>query len=416
VTTRTFGFAPFVALLVASGCGGSSGGGPMSGCDGGYASEAGDAAAPTDGTTPADDNTAPVVVDSGPAGNSYNVPFVTVTLCVPGTSTCQTIDHIILDTGSSGMRIIASVLTSSLVFPEKMATTGKPLVECNQFADGYTWGSVRFADVKIAGEVASNIPIQVIGDPAFATVPSDCQASGMAEDTVAVFGGNGLLGINQIVPDCGPYCASGPQSAAYYSCNGAACTGVTVADADQISNPIASFAQDNNGAVIQMAAVPPGGAPTVAGSVTFGIGTAPNNGLGSAKVLTLDAGGSFSTLYKGSNYSTSFIDSGTSLLAFDDSAITQCTTGGFYCPASTLNLTAQNVGRNNVNSTVTFAIANAATLFNNNPTSIAFDNLGGTGIGGPSFDWGLPFFFGKTLYFAIQNAATPGGKGPYVAY
>ena len=45
--------------------------------------------------------------------NSYiNKPCVSVTVCTPGTSTCQTIDDILLDTGSFGLRIFKQVLTS----------------------------------------------------------------------------------------------------------------------------------------------------------------------------------------------------------------------------------------------------------------------------------------------------------------
>src|ERR1035438_2125237 len=53
-------------------------------------------------------NVAPIVVDAGPAPQTFitvNVAFVTVTVCVPGTSTCQNIDHVLVDTGSSRPRL-----------------------------------------------------------------------------------------------------------------------------------------------------------------------------------------------------------------------------------------------------------------------------------------------------------------------
>jgi hypothetical protein len=40
--------------------------------------------------------------------------------------------------------------------------------------------------------------------------------------------------------------------------------------------------------------------------------------------------------------------------------------------------------------------------------------LGGTFSGG--FDWGLPFFFGRNVFVAIQGQSTPGGTAPYWAY
>src|ERR1700722_4980380 len=166
------------------------------------------------------DNVVPMVVNDGPPGtSSVDVPFVSITLCVPGTTTCKTIDYVSVDTGSSGLRILASALPSGFALPQQKATTGNSLAECFTFADGYTWGSVRVADVKIGGEVASKGPLQLIGDPAFASVPSACSSTGPSENTLATFGSNGLIGINQIVADCGDYCsdASDVQPGGYYS-------------------------------------------------------------------------------------------------------------------------------------------------------------------------------------------------------
>src|ERR1700678_4210671 len=71
-------------------------------------------------------NVAPIVVNSGPAasvGSPYaNGAFATVTVCVPGTSTCQAIDGVLVDTGSSGLRILSSALTISL--PQRDASGG----------------------------------------------------------------------------------------------------------------------------------------------------------------------------------------------------------------------------------------------------------------------------------------------------
>jgi hypothetical protein len=389
--------------LAAMACGGGS---KQGGDDGGAAG-------------PSGPNVAPLVVNAGPAGaDAVDVPFVSVTLCVPGTNNCQTIDSVTVDTGSSGVRVISSVLTLSL--PQQMATTGDALVECMQFDDGYTWGSVRLADIKIAGEVAAKVPIQIIGDPAFGTVPSDCSSSGRSENTVSDFGSNGLFGINQIVADCGPSCAdtTSVQTGAYYSCSGTTCTAVPVAVADQVPNPIASFGTDGNGAIVEFPSIAAAGATSVSGSLVFGFGTQSNNGLGNATVQTVDDNGNFTTVYKGTTLATSFIDSGSNSLAFNDGSIAPCTAAAlneFYCPASTLNLTAQNEGTNGAMAVVSFSVANTETLFDN-ASYFAFDDLAGTGIDGNTFDWGFPFFFGRNVYVAFDGATTPGGKGPYFAY
>jgi hypothetical protein len=62
---------------------------------------------------------------------------------------------------------------------------------------------------------------------------------------------------------------------------------------------------------------------------------------------------------------------------------------------------------------VTFNIANAQTLFSS-PNFAAFDDVGGENSG--SFDFGLPFFFGKSVYTAIEGQSTPAGTGPYFAF
>ena len=121
-------------------------------------------------------NVQPITVNAGPANNYANGLFTSVTICVPAsTVSCQTIDGVLVDTGSSGLRILSSVLT--LTLPQQTAN-GNPVVECNQFLDGYTWGPVQVADVGMAGERASAVPIQVIGAPGFSAIPDSCTSSG----------------------------------------------------------------------------------------------------------------------------------------------------------------------------------------------------------------------------------------------
>ena len=122
-------------------------------------------------------NVQPIVVNSGPAGNYANGLFTNVTVCVPATSDCQTIDGILVDTGSFGLRILSSAGGGALnlSLPQQKASNGN-VGECALFVSGYTWGSVNTADVMIAGEEASNVPVQVI-DPTFATVPSACKSA-----------------------------------------------------------------------------------------------------------------------------------------------------------------------------------------------------------------------------------------------
>ena len=119
--------------------------------------------APAASTPAPGNNVQAIVVNAGPANNYFNGAFTSVTICVPGQTTgCQTIDGVLVDTGSSGLRVLSSVLTLSL--PQQAGSNGGPIVECAQFLDGFTWGPVQTADVKLAGEQASRVPIQVIDD------------------------------------------------------------------------------------------------------------------------------------------------------------------------------------------------------------------------------------------------------------
>ena len=162
-------------------------------CGGGGSSDLGGGTTPP--PPPSGSNVATLTVDAGPADNSVNTPFVTVTVCSPGSTTnCQTVDHIEVDTGSYGLRIISSALASAFVLPYEPDASNNTIVECTVFADGISWGPVAMADVQIAGETASDIPIQIIGDPNFSTPPTDCSSRGVTEDTVGTFGANGILG------------------------------------------------------------------------------------------------------------------------------------------------------------------------------------------------------------------------------
>jgi hypothetical protein len=303
---------------------------------------------------------------------------------VPGTSTCQTIDNIQVDTGSYGFRVLASALTLSL--PVASATNGNSLVECTQFVDGYSWGPVATADLEVAGEKASSLPVQVIGSPSFPNVPSDCSSVGTAEDTVASFGANGILGIGVFEQDCGEMCQNSAQSGYYYSCTTTACNAIQVPLQSQVLNPIPLFTTDNNGSIIKLPSVPAGGTATVSGSVIFGIDTESNNASGTRTVLTLDGSGYFTTTFNNEPLTTSFIDSGSNGLFFNDkdsqgaSNITTCSSSdfsGFYCPASAVALSATLTGQNGVSTSVSFTVENAQTIADANPSYTAFSTLGG---------------------------------------
>ena len=368
-------------------------------------------------------NVQPIVVNGGPTADSFNTAFTSVTVCVPGTSTCQTIDGVLVDTGSVGLSLLSSsgggALTLSL---PPQTIDGNPLAESVQYVDGsYVWGPIEIADVKIAGETANSVPIHVLRHD-FYTIPTESSSGGgPEEDDLQSLGANGILGVGQTQQDCGGACASTSgesQSITYYECSSAGCQPVSVSLSQQVQNPVALFPKDNNGVIITLPAVS-NAAATVSGSLVFGIGTQSNNGLGSAAVYGLNQNYSITTIYNNQTMPNSFIDSGSNAYFFLDNAIPQCTQGfvsSFYCPPATLNPSATNQGANGTSKTVRFSVGNASTMFSG-PTGdyAAFSALAGPNPA-DSFDWGLPFFYGRTVYTAIEGKDTPAGPGPYWAY
>jgi hypothetical protein len=368
----------------------------------------------TGGTT---NNVQAISLNGGPEG-VYDIAFTSVMVCTPGTSNCQTISGILLDTGSSGLRIFSSALSVNLT---QQTSGANPIVECAQFGSGTTWGPVQTADVKIAGEAASSVPVQVIGSASYpdADIPTDCP--GVPQDTVAAFGANGVLGIGQSIPDCGAACASGTQQGSYYDCPTATtCADTTESISDQVANPVASFATDNNGTVIELPAVSSPTA-TLSGSLIFGIGTQSNNGLGNATVFGTDDFGYFNSTYSGTSY-PALLDTGSNGIYFLDTAHTGlpvCTNteiNYLYCPTSNTPFPITNMGTNGTSAGASFVVGDASVLVLTNNDDALDDVAGPFGMGQEVIDLGMPFFFGKNVYIALEGKTTPGGTGPYTAY
>ena len=396
--------AAFVLVLGFSACGGGAG-----------------AKGPIDTTPPpSGSNVAPLIVDAGPTARGVNLPSVSVTVCVPGSTQCTIIDHVLVDTASIGLRLFASQLPASVVLPPAVTGSGIPLFECQPFADGYAWGSVRRADVQLADGTGSNIAIQLMGDAtATSPVPQACIDAGLGQsvnDPVS-FAMNGVLGVNVFKEDC-LACATTPLPAAYYDCATNPCTPLVVALSEEVQNPVYQFATNNNGVSIQLPRINAAGQTTVNGYLILGIDTQGNNQLGSVTVLTVDPStGNFTTNYKGVALTQSIIDSGSNGFFFNDSALAACKTyPGFYCPVSATTLSATNQGANGATKSVAFTVVNADIVFAANPTFSAYQNVAGSNPFASSFDWGLPFFFGRRVYFAFEQRTTSAGAGPFVAY
>jgi len=389
-------------------------------CGGGSGRTLGNGSPPPTSTS----NTASVIVDNGPLNESVNTLFTTVTVCVPGSTTnCQTIDHIQVDTGSYGLRILASVLTVTL--PVETLASGNSLAECTQFVDGFSWGPIVTADIQIAGETAHSLPVESIGDSRFANIPAECSGTGgTEEDTVSTFGANGILGVGPFELDCGD--CDTVTHGLYFACTATSCTDTTVPDNMQVPNPVTHFAADNNGVIVVLPSVAAGGASDVMGSLIFGIDTQTDNASGTQTVLTVNDEAELAITFNGQTLANSFLDSGSNGIYFSDSSIVTCTAPpsdptsqivNFYCPTSTLTLPITIQGTNGtMTNNLTFGVGNAITMLDTNFD--AFPQLAGTLPAGNAgtFDYGLPFFYGKRVAVAVEGAMTTAGTGPYFAF
>lgn len=353
-------------------------------------------------------------------GGAYqNEPCVSVTICSPGTSTCQTIDNILLDTGSYGLRIFSSLIT----VPLTPVTVGSgTLAECVQFGDGSSeWGPVETAGVQLGGETAVNVSIEVVNST-YATPPGPCTASqGSPDSNPQEAGFNGILGVGLMTQDCGTVCAQASNNGQYYVCTGSTCTASSAQVAQQVVNPVSVLPKDNNGVILELPSVSPNGQASDSGWLVLGIGTETNNQPANVTAYSADQYATFTTDWD-VNQMTSFIDSGSNFLYFpspQSGVLYDCggNNKGLFCPGASTNLTAANIAANGqTTSCVGFQIANADQLLSGGGK--VFSNVGAnSGTGNQElFDWGLPFFFGKNVYVGFEGTSSSLGTGPYWAY
>lgn len=401
---------------------------------------------PTSGTS-----TVPLYVADASTTGRYgypNEPMVSVTICTPNhtsASQCQTISNILLDTGSFGLRVFGSAINSNVHLAQQTITVqGETmnLAECAAFGTGADWGSVKNADVLLGNQTATNIPIHVI-DIGFGQIPDGCAA--LCPDTdpcMASF--NGILGVGPFTQDCGTNCDSSDDSVnpgAYFGCDSTGCydgysgncgsdgvCAVQVSTTQQVVNPVGQFASGhNNGVSLTLPSISANGSSAVtSGTLTLGIGAtssvqvypADPNGMNDYNNLDFDTTFDGTLLgYQGTDGSLAFLDSGSNGIFFPANLPSCSDSQGFFCPGSTQDFNATMAGyQGTASNSESFYIGNADSLFGSGNS--AFNNIGGPASG--MFDWGLPFFFGHTIYVGLSgttaNINSSSVTGPYWAF
>lgn len=351
-----------------------------------------------------------------------NAPYVTVTICAPGTSNCATIDHVLVDTGSVGLRLLRSAVPSSLgLVDNRDSARGNTMAECVEFGSGVAWGPVSTVDLKIAGETASSSPIQIVDD-SFASIPADCSNEGpdMAANGASSFGGNGLIGLNVVRHDCQTSCQFAAASI-YYDCAGSDCTAVAAPLAEQVPNPVTKFATDNNGVTLSFPAVGEGGQGSVSGTMTFGVDTQSNNILpATAQQMTTTPFGEVTSSFNGLPM-PGIVDSGSGAYLFVDSSISQCPSSfsnqPWFCPPDPATISASLQSESGVTLGVSFTLFNTVSELGNG-SNAAHAGIGqNTSLfGAGEFDLGMPYFYGKSITFGIEGSDDlSAGTPPYFA-
>jgi hypothetical protein len=316
-------------------------------------------------------------------------------------------------------------MAPDLKLNRQTGTVGLPLLNCVQFVDNsFAWGPVVTADIVLAGKIAGNVPIQVIADSSFNSLAAAC-SSGTAITTAKILGANGILGLGLSKEDCGSGCASVVNNGFYFTCTNETCTdttGTTAATTKQVQNPVPLFASDNNGLLIDLPDASAAGASSLNGTLFFGVNTQTNNQWTSGDVLTTSSSGTITTLLtlptgQTTTLNSSIVDTGSNGLYFDSATIPTCvgSNTGFYCPKSRTTLSATLGGVNGGSSSVTFSIDNALELFVGG-TNAVLPTLSGPIGDAHTFDWGLPFFYGRKVFIGIEGQASTLGTGPYYAF
>ena len=345
--------------------------------------------------------------------SGFNRMVVQVTVCVPKTQNCVTIDDVMVDTGSTGLRLEASALPSGLHFPAVVGPDRKRLAECLRFVGDDAWGPLERADLRIGGLTASGLPIQIIGDAA-QLQPASCPRSEVHPTA------NGTLGIGSHLTDCQGECRQTAAAPVYFRCGEERCEPLEgrVAETYRLPNPVSSFDLHNNGVVFDLPDAAGEGTLDSVGTLTFGVGTGDDNRLDPAAIVMLDERGRFTTLYAGRDYPDSYIDSGTETYIVPDDVLPRCRGMTWaFCVTPDVTREAIVVGRDGARTALPFRVGNYRQIRQRGFGASA-EIAVAAGPKSGAFVWGAPFFLGKRVAVVMEGRAVPGApdlRGPFYA-
>ena len=355
--------------------------------------------------------------NSGVCSRTINGPCVSVTICSPTNPTsCQTIDDILIDSGSVGLRIFSSELNSSLrnSLPAE-SINNQPIANCVGYGDlSVNWGPVAIANISLGNEsTTKSIPILLI-DASYIDNGAAClqnyNSTGQTfhlQTSPADFRYNGILGVASRVYD---------NVTDYFSCTNSSCSkSPTIKDNNSqlLANPIAFLPKSyESGITFKFPVIGNRGAINAVGYAVFGVGSNKDNTFESdVKIYPIsnctDVFICMPTTLEGSSIEHGFLDTGSNFFYFNDANIKK-NNYGYYIPSSIITLSPIN---NSIPTNINIAnydiiTKTRNTSFNNNGVKTD-DNI---------LDYGLPFFFGKTIYICFAGMTCNGIAGPYWAF
>jgi hypothetical protein len=355
------------------------------------------------------DNVVPISVQT--PNYDINRALISVTVCVPGTAVCETVNNVMVDTGSVGLRVQRGALKHPEVFAAMAGPDAHAVSECYRFVSSAAWGIVTRADVRLAGIQASSIPIQIVDESTASygdhVRPDSCPKGGKPTS-------NGTLGIAAIhLNDCKEPCINTISMPKYYECAADGCTPLSkpLAANYRVVHPIAALASDNNGYVLNVQAVPEEGAVATPGTLTLGIGTRSNNVLDVTNVVDLAPNGKFTTVWNGQAYPASYFDTGTEeyYIVTPPTGASKCRS--HWCASPEADSSATLKGQT-TEATAKFRVGDSASLLRSGKG--VFRNV--ARIGKPeqrAFVWGMPFFVGRKVFVKLTDGSSGSGNAYY---
>lgn len=362
-----------------------------------------------------------IAVEQMPALNgsesTINIPYTTVTVCNPNTAQCIAVPHVLVDTGSYGLRILDSALTGLNLPNVRSTSSNTPLYECAYFINNFTFGAIVSGNITL-GNLSTTTPtsFQLI-DTTGNNGP--CNTSGSFNSgSQQALGANGIIGIGNLTDDSSGanyYTSQSPTSSWQLTAT------PSTNSSGLVVNPVLQFSSPNNNGTLMTMLPVSQSACSAYGTLSMGLGS---NNLSGLTMIGTDQYGQINAtvptpgLYPGTTLTGSFVDSGSNEI-FVDLTLKQSNFGNnsspnyLYQPSNPtpISFTLSNPNNSAQSFQSSFTVTDPTSAFNNNFNAIP-------GYAGPenakALDLGFPYFYGHSIAYLIAGQTASSYTGPMV--